>query len=275
MDSILQDGSTEMLVAANEANLLALLRTLGDMPGATLHEDAEITALYTGVPFPFLNGVVGTWLADDAADARIDGMLDTFRERDLPMLWWILPSTRPSDLPRRLEARGLVFAGENPGMAAPLGNLEALPPPNPAVAVERVGGLAELQRWLTPFAFGFEMPDFVNTTFSALMEQLGFEQDGTIHHFLGVLDGAAVACATLFLGAGVAGIYNVATAPEARRVGAGAAVTLAAMRMARDRGYHYAILQSSEMGLGVYRRLGFEEHCKVGHYMSAPVSEAS
>jgi len=68
----------------------------------------------------------------------------------------------------------------------------------------------------------------------------------------------------------VVGIYNVATAVEARRRGAGAAVTAAAMADARARGARWAILESSEMGRSVSERLGFRQVCEVvtfaGHF---------
>jgi ribosomal protein S18 acetylase RimI-like enzyme len=71
----------------------------------------------------------------------------------------------------------------------------------------------------------------------------------------------------------VAGIFNVITVPEARGRGVGALVTDAALRVAREMGYRIAVLESSGMGYNVYRRLGFEEYGKIGHYMwSAPTS---
>jgi predicted GNAT family acetyltransferase len=56
---------------------------------------------------------------------------------------------------------------------------------------------------------------------------------------------------------GVAGIYHVGVVPPARNKGIGKAVTLAACLYAREQGYHYAVLNSTEIGRPTYRQLGF------------------
>jgi GNAT superfamily N-acetyltransferase len=85
-------------------------------------------------------------------------------------------------------------------------------------------------------------------------------------HYLGRLDGEAVATATVFLAAGVAGVYFVMTVPEARRRGIGAAITHAALRAARDSGFEYGVLLSSPAGRSVYAGLGFRQYCTFDLY---------
>ncbi len=72
-------------------------------------------------------------------------------------------------------------------------------------------------------------------------------------------DNGIVSTALGFTLDGATGIFNVATPPEHRGRGYGAAVTMRAVRDGFDAGSEFAFLQSSEIGHGVYRKLGFRD----------------
>ncbi len=55
-----------------------------------------------------------------------------------------------------------------------------------------------------------------------------------------------------------------------RSWGIAAAPAAAALREARELGYHPGVLQSSEMGFPVYVRLGFQPCCTFRHFLWTP-----
>lgn len=88
-----------------------------------------------------------------------------------------------------------------------------------------------------------------------------------VRNYLAVSNGKPVGTSQFFLSASVAGIYNVTCVPEARQQGVGTAITLAPLAEARKMGYRISILQASDLGSRVYRRLGFQDCGKLGNYL--------
>ena len=76
--------------------------------------------------------------------------------------------------------------------------------------------------------------------------------------FVAYMGAEPVACAMTLVSHRVAGVYYVATVPHARRRGLGDALTRIAARAGFEMGAAAAWLGASEMGAGVYRRIGFE-----------------
>lgn len=199
-------------------------------------------------------------------DATIEETLAHFRSRRVARVsWWTEPGTQPTDLGEHLLAHGLVYADGTTGMAVDLLVLnEDLPTPT-GLAIEHVDDTEKLKKWAYASITGFEHPETDVATWFEVFAGLGF--DLPLRNYVGTLDGEPVATSELFLASGVAGVYVVATVPDARRQGIGAALTLSPLREARALGYRIGILHASSMGLGVYHRLGFQEHCKMSHYV--------
>jgi predicted GNAT family acetyltransferase len=107
---------------------------------------------------------------------------------------------------------------------------------------------------------GYNEPESIQRARLEVHASLGLVQHLPLRRYLARLQGEPVAMAALFLAAGVAGIYEVATAPHARRMGIGTATVLAPLREAWGLGYRASVLASSPMGCSLYRRLGFREY---------------
>ena len=134
------------------------------------------------------------------------------------------------------------------------------------LTIERVYDEGDLAAWRGTLARGFGEGPVEAEWVGEMYRRLGLGDERPWRHYLGRLGGEPVATSTLFVDASVAGVYFVFTVEEARRRGIGAAMTLAPLLEARGRGYRVGVLGSSDMGLAVYRRLGFREYCKIRIY---------
>ena len=181
--------------------------------------------------------------------------------------WWVESDSRPVDLGRTLTTHGLTYDEGGPGMAADLLALNEELTLLSDLTIEPVIDTETLKQWAYASMIGFGLPEPSVDIWFNVFAGLGFELP--LRNYVGILNGEPVATSNLFLGAGVAGIYVVATIAGVRRQGIGAAMTLAPLREARALGYRIGILHSSPMGLGVYRQLGFEEYCKMSCYIWA------
>jgi ribosomal protein S18 acetylase RimI-like enzyme len=261
-EGVLTDLSRAALARAIEENGAEFLLALGRVGGGEESRDPRLTYTVGGSPIGYHNAVVRADLPHEEADRAIAATRELMRARGVPGCWHVGPSMRPRDLVGRLAAHG--FVGEpEPGMAARLPALhEAWPIPE-GLAVGRVGDEAGLVVFADVLAQGFGEGEKEARWVEEMYRRIGLGDDVPWRHYLGRLAGVPVATVSLFFAAGVAGVYFVSTAPEYRRRGIGAAVTLSALRAARELGFRAAVLGSSPLGHGVYRRLGFEELCRI------------
>jgi len=218
----------------------------------------DVTMASIGLPIARVNSASAARFTPATADRRIDDVVGWFAERGVPFVWRLGPTDQPADLQDRLLARGFTLdPDEMPGMAAPLVDLPAVELPAGA-AIEVVRDAVALREWLDAMVAGFGMPPRIGDAYMAFAT-LGFGDDLPTRGLLVRVDGRPISTALgVLAGEGIV-IVNVATVPEERGRGIGRAVTLAAMHLGAAAGASIAVLQSTEMGYGIYRRLGFEE----------------
>jgi len=117
------------------------------------------------------------------------------------------------------------------------------------------------------------MPAFIVTDWTEIMVGMGTSK--TLRRYIGHLDGELVATSTVLLSDGVAGLYIVATMPEARGKGVGSYMMVALLLEARCEGYRAGILHATRMGYPVYARLGFKQYCLLTSFEWSPEKEGA
>ncbi len=267
MNEILEDFSPALIADAIEQNGIEGCRAWAVWREMDFHEGRDMAWTITNVPFALFNNVLRARIAPERLEKEIEAALDRVKARGVSMAWWIGPDSRPEDLGKHLEKFGFTLAADSPMMAADLFSFEENPPRPRGLVIDEVTHIAALRTWNRIMTDVYEFPDFARAPWFNMHASMGLGPALPWRHFLGKLDGKPVATASLFFGAGVAGIANVATVEQARVQGIATAMTLALAREARHRGYRITTLFSSKMAEKMYRRLGFQEYGKGGFYI--------
>ena len=270
MNQIQTDVSDGALVTAIRSNMCDFFRLLSRSNAAEHFESDRFTRWYAPISHPWFNGVL---CSDPPAEPDADFIAETiqyFRTKNVgTFTWWVEPHLTASDWQPALSRHSIGFSDDTPGMAVALDELQNLQPAPHGFEIRIVDDAESLQAWAKTFVKGYGLPpDWESPAFD-LWRQLGL--DLPMRNYLGYLDGKPVSTASLFLGGAAAGIYCVSTVPEARGQGLGAALTLQPLREARQWGYRIGVLQSSKMGINIYKRLGFRHLCQIEYfYLSLP-----
>lgn len=252
---------------AVEANFVATWQLVAAAWDGELHDEGGLTwhAFRGPNDDPRATSVLRIALEDETADVAVDELRGRFRARGLPAVWWTWRASRPADIGARLRARGMEPWPAWPGMAM---DLDALPPPpvHDDFAVRPVRSAAEFADVLTVLE-PLGMRGIFAGAFQRLGDRDGWDDQQPFQHFVGrSADGRPVASATLCTAGAAAGLYAVAVAEDARRRGYGRAVSLAALQAGADAGHRFGVLQSSQMGFGVYRGIGLSLVCRLQAY---------
>ncbi len=262
---ILQDLSDAAIVTAIESNLFeSFLMAFKKWPRAELHDDPDMLWSITDIPFPSFNTVLRARLSDP--NSAIEAVIARARQRNVPLLWWTGPYTQPSDLGDTLATFGFI-GEEGAGMALDLLSLPEGTVMPQGLVIERVEDTKTMEKFSRVSRVCFEFPDFAGDAFLDCWKSRGLDSQSIFRSYVGLLNDEPVATSSMFLGAGVAGIYSIGTIPEKRRQGIGFAMTLRPLLEARKLEYRVGILQASKMGEPVYKKLGFREYCKLKQYV--------
>ena len=263
MPRMIDHVSAPDLLASLDTNMIAYWLPYGRAATSRFAADDTVAWFYTGVPHPLFNGVMGAALKAEAIAPLVATLGAFITQGGAPLLWWVGPLAEPADLGTRLARLGLQPAGEAPAMAIELARLPEAPEAVADFIVRPVDGAEAQALWARIAARGSEFPAPAVDALEALERTLADQGYRAQRRYVGFLDGVPVATSALVLEAGVAGIYAVATIPEARGKGVGRLMTLKPLIEARAIGYRVGILQASSMGHPIYEKIGFAD---VGTY---------
>lgn len=243
--------------------IIAASRTMGE-----LRELPGVSIAAAGATFQMFNTAFLSTRVDTERDLkqRILRAIEHFDERGQEWAYWVCEDRMDSAVRRRsrrlFEHHGLRLATDLPGMIADA----ILPPvkPLPYVDVQRVYAGGNWGAFCEVGSVCFHVPiTWFREVFDSDAVWDGFMS------FVGYVDGEPVSTTSVVSGAGVLGVYNVATLPGHQRHGYGEAVMRHAVAEARrQHGETRVILQSTPAGLRLYRRMGFREVARVSVYSS-------
>jgi ribosomal protein S18 acetylase RimI-like enzyme len=254
-----------------DANLSAAMRFFGDATGAGEIRPLDgAVAVYSGLDY----GVFNIALLDgdppegiDGLSARLAGCARYFAPRTMRWSFWLCEDALDAATRRRARAllmdRDLRPISQAPGMLA-----EALAPPVrplPKLECVPVADRVTRQAFGALTAVSFDIP--------AAIAKTVYEPErawcGTYRGYVGVAGGKAVAIVAIVATPDALGVYSLSTLPACRRMGYGEALLRAAVAAEQQRtGIRRIVLQSTDAGYSLYRRLGFHEVAKFSVYLT-------
>ena len=279
MNDILLDLAPSALIQAIEANTVESFKSWCNWTKMELRQDPEITWTASEIPFFLFNVVLNLVPRTGHASAQlgpvIAAAMSRARSTQMPMGWWVGPNNPTPDLSEHLEDHGWFHAATLTGMAMDLLALDEPASLPPGLTISQVNNAGTLGTWCQIMTSVSEFPDFAAEAWWEMYRDIGIIEHPLWRLYIGSFNGTPVSTSSLFLGAGVAGIHGVTTLPEYRGRGIATAMTYLPLLYAGKEGYRVSVLFSSEMAIGIYSKMGFQEYGQGNIYMWQPEEDST
>ncbi len=224
-----------------------------------IFEEKGVTAYFPGIPEPNLNFAMQTGDIEGDLEEILHQVETFYKERGLPWFWQLNPARDQSNLKTTLHKCGYEITERYStfvGFIDPF----SLQENEQNITIKEVGD-GQLSDWILPQQEAFQTTeDCAHDYLKAHIRAL--QKNATFHHFVAYADGKPVSASTLSLSAYGARLDDLGTRPAYQRKGIGLAMVRHQMKVAKDLGYEWVCLDTSEQGAFLCQSMGFQELCQ-------------
>lgn len=252
--------STRSMATLIMQNFFKFREYFANIPDARIYRKNQLSLIDTGIPVPNWNAIISN-------DSQLDGILTNVEEYlsffKLSCSFWLGPDQESSEPASILKNHGFSPMGKSAAMALELTKIDTLHSPESELKIVPVKSNRELEYYLRILRHSYHLSQYAMDMLYGIFVRQDLKDDSVFYHYIGLLKGKPVGCASLFLAAGAAGIYYVGTLPDYRGRGIGKSMTTHCLKKAQEMNFRFAVLRASELGEPIYRKLGFQEY---GHF---------
>lgn len=246
----------QTLRSCNE-NYIGSLEYIADgVPLGFVERRGGVTIVRTGILAPGFNVVFALHRPES-----VEGLAERITKIlvDVGVPWKLVTTVENSEYFKPvIEKLHLVHSISLPGLILdPIPEVRRDPPKE--LTIREVTEKVEVSTFVKTAAEGLGAPGMDTTLFEEPIYNLSDHNLRKGSSYLGYVNAKPVATSQRFSSGNVAGLYFVSVLPEYRRRGFGEAMTWRAVTDGLREGCDVAYLQSSDMGLPIYRRIGFRK----------------
>jgi len=236
-----------------QGSLIAYMSLFARLPNMFMVDDDEYWFV-SNKPAPGDIILRAEWLEAEVEE-RMEAMFKQIGQYTDQLGWMVFPSDKPSNLGKRLEARGMPAGRGGNWLWADLTKSIPEPKVSNQFHIRRVIDDPMMAEWTRISGEGFGNNDL--GCFYDAYARHGYGSDAYSLHYIGYLGDTPVTSSTLLDAGGCATVYDLSTPPAYRQQGFGSALMYFMMQEIRKRGYNDTWVWSSDMAKTTYRKLGY------------------
>lgn len=196
----------------------------------------------------------------------VNEIISFYRLLKKPFWWWVFPCGQSLSSKELLRSTGFRQISRMTCMEASLKEEERFLNPPSNITIRQVTNEDERCLWERTSFIGFGMPKRTQNQYHSFVSSFDLNTYSPQKLFIAYWKNIPAATSLLFINNNTAGLYYVATIPSQRKKGCALSLTERVMSEARQLKCSTITLQSTNMGLNIYKRAGFKEMCKADIY---------